>query len=362
MKLTKKKVLLASLAVCLVAIVSFGTLAWFTAEDTVVNEFYVGNTTTDPDEVFGIDLWERANGVDYGRNTADTQGVVYEEILPGQILDKDPYLTNTGIHPMYVRAIVTVTGADVLYEAMVPKNGDVSEWHNVGMFLPGTGDKWTLEHKYYTDDGEFVFVYYYNEILDPASDTFDGTTQKIFDDVVIPTELTKEQAAELDNFTITIEGQAIQSEHLVEVTNAKEAFIKYYDDGVDFDTPITIVSAPLKEDFLFPAGTQAALYEDINFSGDAQIVHSENAVLGLSNVTAEVDHDFIIRESDAAICISDCDFTLENGAKLISVGTNGGAYQVFLINVTVNGELLTDANAGQYLEGVQWFGAYPEWP
>lgn len=127
-------------------------------------------------------------------------------------------------------------------------------------------------------------------------------------------------------------------------------------------TPVTGTVAPLEEDFLFPAGTNAVLYKDARLSGDARIVHTENAVLGLSNVVADLDHDVIVRKSGGAICISDCEFTLTNGAKLITVGEGGDAYQVFLINVKVNGELLTDANAGQYLEGISWFGAYPEWP
>ena len=126
--------------------------------------------------------------------------------------------------------------------------------------------------------------------------------------------------------------------------------------------PIEVPIAPLEEDFLFPAGTNAVMYKDMVLSGDAQITHTENAVLGLYNVTANVDHNLIVRKSGGAICISDCDFTLTDGAKLISVGEGGDAYQVFLINVRVNGELLTDANAGQYLEGISWFGAYPEWP
>ena len=126
------------------------------------------------------------------------------------------------------------------------------------------------------------------------------------------------------------------------------------------DKPITIAPAPLEEDFLFPAGTNAVIYKDMAMSGDAQITHTENAVLGLSNVTAELDHDVIIRKSAGAIVIENCEFTLTDGAKLISVGEGGDAYQVFLINVYVNGELLTQENAGQYLEGISWFGAYTE--
>ena len=58
MKFTKKKVLVTSLAISIIAILSFGTIAWFTAEDSVTNKFYVGDTDTEADEVFGIDLWE----------------------------------------------------------------------------------------------------------------------------------------------------------------------------------------------------------------------------------------------------------------------------------------------------------------
>ena len=126
--------------------------------------------------------------------------------------------------------------------------------------------------------------------------------------------------------------------------------------------PISVPVAPLEEDFLFPKGTDAVLYKDMVLTGDAQIVHAENAVLGLSGVQATLDHDVIVRKSGGAICISDCNFTLTDGAKLITVGEGGDAYQVFLVNVTVNGELLNDTNAGQYLEGISWFGAYPEWP
>ena len=123
-----------------------------------------------------------------------------------------------------------------------------------------------------------------------------------------------------------------------------------------------VPSAPLEEDFLFPAGTNAVLYNDAVLIGDAQIVHTENSVLGLNNVTAELDHDVIVRKSGGAICIADSNFTLTDGAKLITVAEGGDAYQVFLINVTVNGVLLTQENAGQYLEGISWYGVYPEWP
>ena len=104
------------------------------------------------------------------------------------------------------------------------------------------------------------------------------------------------------------------------------------------------------------------LYKDMLLKDDAQIVHAENAVLGLSNVTAELDHDVIVRKSSAAICIENSEFTLTNGAKLITVAAGGDGYQVFLINVKVNGVLLTAENATQYMDGITSFSAVAEWP
>ena len=39
MKLTKKKVLVLSAAVCVLAILSMSTLAWFNASDSAINNF-----------------------------------------------------------------------------------------------------------------------------------------------------------------------------------------------------------------------------------------------------------------------------------------------------------------------------------
>ena len=125
---------------------------------------------------------------------------------------------------------------------------------------------------------------------------------------------------------------------------------------------IQVPAAPTEEDFLFPAGTNMVLYKDMLLKDDAQIVHAENAGLGLSNVTAELDHDVIVRKSSAAIVIENSEFTLTNGAKLITVGEGGDGYQVFLINVKVNGVLLTAENAGQYMKGITSFSAVAEWP
>ncbi len=357
-KMTKKKILLVALAVCLIAILSMGTLAWFTDEDSVTNNFYVGNTTVDPDDVFGIDLWETADTdndpetpeVEVGKGTKDTTGITYEEILPGQILDKNPYFTNTGIHPQYLRAIVTVTEADILREAMTPKDSDVSMWHNVEMFLPGTDEKWSRDYTFYTNKDTFVFVYNYTEPLQP-----NDVTGKLFDDVVIPTELTKEQAALIDNFSISIVGQVIQSEHLADVTTAKEAFAKYWDEpgvvaGVgqsDLYKETVAVSYPMTGDY----GTVSepiVEYDPANYTDEDYLGN-----LVMSDFTVEIEAGASLvtvpaTQANVSVVIMDAEYTVGAGGKIIDCPHSTGA--ILIYNVTINGEKITRANLDEMSE------------
>ncbi len=346
--MNKRKIFVVAVAVCLVAILSLGTLAWFTDEDAITNEFYVGSTDVEPDEVFGIDLWEESNGEIKGKDTKDDEGFTYEEILPGQIIDKDPYFTNTGIHGQYVRAIVTVTEADILKDAMVPKGADVSEWYDIEKFLPGTSEKWSLEYKFYTNKDTFVLVYYYTEVLGAGEDT-----EKLFDDVVIPTELTKEQAAEMENFSIKIVGQAIQAEHLADVTTAKEVFAKYWDEegviaGVstdkdlanEDDAPVSI-SYPVTGN-LGTFNNNAISYDPANYTDPDR----PGVLLG-SDITVTIKNgasfiDVPANVSNVTMHLKNTALTIEEGSKFIT-STHGTA-QIILENVSINGEKVTYSN------------------
>lgn len=362
----KKKLFIAALAICLVAIVSMGTLAWFTDEDEITNKFYVGDTNTDADKVFGIDLWETSdvNGDGQitddetkGKDTKDDEGFTYETILPGELLDKDPYFTNTGIHGQYLRAIVTVTEADILKEAMIPKGSEVSIWDDVKMFLPGTDDKWTIEYKYYTNKDTFVFVYYYDEVL-PAG----ATTEKLFDAVVIPTELTKEQAAEMDNFQINIVGQVIQNEHLADVTNAKEAFAKYWDEpgvvaGVTVDKDLatngpTTISYPVTGT-LGTFTTTPISYDEANYTDPAMpgVLLTSDATATIKSGASFIDVPATV--PNVTMYLKNTDLTIEAGSKFITSAHGTG--QIILENVTINGVKVTygniDAIVAEYVTG-----------
>lgn len=361
MKFTKKKVLVTSLAISIIAILSFGTIAWFTAEDSVTNKFYVGDTDTEADEVFGIDLWENrdTNGDgDYNEegDAEKAEGLTYETILPGEVLSKEPHLENTGIHPQYVRAIVTVSEADILKVAMTPKGADVSEWFDVEKFLPGTSDKWTLEYKYHTNKDTFVFVYYYNEVLAAGA-----VTEKLFDAVVIPTEFTKEQAAQMDNFDITILGQAIQSEHLADpanpgqmITNAKDAFATYWDEegvvaGVVLDKDLAVEGSTVPNASPL-TGTVTAADTLIEYNPDLYQDDPETrGILVMSDLSATVKQNvdmvtFPADTNNGMILITDSTFTVEEGGTIVN--NLGGPSNTVMIygEVIINGVEMNSSN------------------
>lgn len=228
-KMNKKKIVVISLTVSVIAILSLGSLAWFTAEDSVTNKFMIAESTEDPDKTFGIDVWETVDQdrdgqtEEVGKGTKDNNAQ-FEQVLPGEVITKEPVITNTGVHPMYVRAIVTVSDADYLVSHIL--DGDYSyNWWDTDRLLPGTPDTWKLDQILLQND-ELILIYYYQAELAAGA-----TTDEIFQDVVIPTEMTVEDAMAMQDFSVSVFGHAIQSENLADVTNAKEAFEKYWDNA-----------------------------------------------------------------------------------------------------------------------------------
>ena len=61
MKLNKKKVFALALAVCMAAILSFSTLAWFSDSDSVDNKFQIADSTQQPDKIFSVDVREKVD-------------------------------------------------------------------------------------------------------------------------------------------------------------------------------------------------------------------------------------------------------------------------------------------------------------
>lgn len=210
MRLNKKKVFVTSLAVSLVAILSFGTLAWFHAKDSVTNKFMVANSEDEADKIFSVDVWEYVDG-----NTAnkDQDGNEYNNIVPGGRYHKEPYVENTGLYDQWIRVKVTVSDGDA-WMTILGEDYDLES-----IFEGFDGNAWTRHEEPTLDpvSKELTYVYYLNYKLAPTE------TAVLFNTVVIPTQLTQyDMEALVGAFELSIEADALQADRTG--NSAYEAF------------------------------------------------------------------------------------------------------------------------------------------
>jgi len=208
MKMSKKKVFVVALAVCLLAITSVGTLAWFSASDSLTNDFHVA-TDENGKADFSVAVIEDAGNDGEENNDG---GYTYDSILPGDVLKKDVKIKNTGAYDEYIRVIVEIDNAAAWREALGSDyrfencfiGFDPTMWEevNVNENIPGV-DK-------------IVIVAYYKNVLKCSPE--EETEITLFTDVKIPEELTVDNANALGNsFTIKVKAHAIQSENIDEL-------------------------------------------------------------------------------------------------------------------------------------------------
>ena len=215
MQWNKKKVFTLALAVCLIAIVSMGSLAWFTDDDTVTNDFLIaGSDNENPDEVFSIDVWENNPG-------GDPDGYTYENILPGDVLQKEVYVKNTGAYEQYARVIIVVSQANEWMAAMgktgteYPALSQLVNGLNTGNWDPADANA----PRYDAQNNTFWYVLYVPETLAVNEEV------KVFDSVRIPEGMTRDQAAAFGGgFSINVYAQAVQTKNLGDADTAAEAF------------------------------------------------------------------------------------------------------------------------------------------
>ena len=211
MKLTKKKVFVVALAVCLIAVLSMSTLAWFNASDEVTNKFYVADSADTADEIFSVDLWETD---EEGNEVA---GKEYSNIAPGDVLDKDPTVENTGAYDQWIRVKVTVTNANAWISAL--GNG-----YDLGTMFGGHKEtEWTRYDagEYDAQANTYTMVYYLNEKLAPTK------TAVLFETVTIPNTLDQSDMVFIDGkFELTVLAEALQADNTGD--SAKAAFDAYW--------------------------------------------------------------------------------------------------------------------------------------
>lgn len=213
----KKKLFVVALVVCLLATISMGTLAWFNAQDEVENKFYVADSTdTNPEDIFSIDVYENYDSDGDDTDEEYQSGITYEDILPGDELQKEAYVKNTGYYDQYVRVTVTISdatawihavGQDIAIENLFV-GFDAAKWNHISKAIDNTTDTIT-------------YVLYYNDILDGSDDNDGGATINLFNAVKIPTSLDQADVAEFDgNFTVNVKAEAVQTENVVPANTA----------------------------------------------------------------------------------------------------------------------------------------------
>ena len=218
MKMTKKKVFVTALAVCLIAIISMGTLAWFNASDEVTNKFMIADSDQDGTPDFKVDVWEN-DPTD--PTVKDTDGVTYKDIAPGDVLAKNPTVENMGDYDQWIRVYVTFDEWAKI-EAACTNQGistDLREWLDVDSAY------WTADNNATViADNTVTYVYYYNYKL-AATDP--NSTAVLFNNVTIPGEFEQaDMAFTSGDFTIKVKAEALQADNTGD--NAQTAFATYW--------------------------------------------------------------------------------------------------------------------------------------
>ena len=219
MKLNKKKVFVAALAVCLVAIISMGTLAWFSDSDFVKNDFMITDSTvTNPDEVFSVDIYEtkvdeNGNVVTDANGKPETTdaGNTYDNIAPGDVLTKDPTVKNTGTYNQWVRVKVTLSNAENWLALFKKYNLTLND-----LFTNIDSDAWVGVEDYTITGGAMTFTYFLKDQLAP------NQTVTLFDKVTIPEIFDQTDIYAVKEFALTFVAEAVQVENTKD--NAVDAF------------------------------------------------------------------------------------------------------------------------------------------
>lgn len=214
MKTAKKAMLMTLCAIILVVATVFGTMAYLTSDDEVVNTFTVGNVAIKLDEAkVGTD-GKALTGADATRVKENSY-----KLLPGHVYDKDPTVTVlAGSEESYVKMTVTVNKANELDAIFAPGGAnltsifggyDATNWIDKGNTKDATANTRTYE-------------FWYKEAV--GAPTADVALDALFDSITVPDSITKEQLATIEGMTITVNAYAIQADGFATADAAWEAF------------------------------------------------------------------------------------------------------------------------------------------
>lgn len=217
MKKTKQ---IIALLLCLVMVVAgsvFATVAYLTAQESVLNTFTVGNVDIKLDETV-----VNPDGTVTNPDDKTEEGNKYH-LIPGQTYVKDPTVTVIKeSEASYVRMRVTINCMSALKEIFgddfLPQDfvagWDPAVWETTGIILEDA-DMATYEFRYY-------------ETVSTIGAEEDLKLDPLFDSFTLPSTVNNEQLAKLDTLQISVLGEAIQAATFNTADEAWAAFDAQY--------------------------------------------------------------------------------------------------------------------------------------
>ena len=199
--MNKKKVLIAAFVLALVLSIG-GVLAYFSDTETKTNTFTVGSVRIELNET----AWDATGHTDA------------ESVLPNQMIDKDPTISNTGNNAAYVFIKVSIPKATVTIEA---DNGTGSTSVSQELFTlinssnqPGVNSGWELVSSDTTGANTNEYIYSYSSggtMTSLAKNT--TTTNPLFNKIQFA-NVQEGWGIEGQNYNVVVTGYAIQTENL----------------------------------------------------------------------------------------------------------------------------------------------------
>ena len=266
MKMTKKKVFVTALAICLIAVISVGTLAWFTAEDNVENKFEIMDSLTN----FEIDVWEVVDpdgdgvGTTVGFEEEGNVYTLYEDVVPGGSYMKEVYVENNSNNELatqYVKVEVTFTNYAAIRAMTIDLSDPTQELYDCTNMLVdpnfSTDEQDSKAWWYDADatrieDNKATYVFYLKTIL---ADDDDAVC--LFKGVEIPETMDINDAAylyETNGFQINVVAYAIQSANIKDPSGSSDLDHARY----AFGTPWSNSDSQPGTEYYPPVTTEAA--------------------------------------------------------------------------------------------------------
>ncbi|MCQ2512502.1 MAG: hypothetical protein MJ092_03850 [Lachnospiraceae bacterium] len=168
----KKKMLTISLIVICLSLLAFGTVAYFTTEDTAVNVITASNIKIDLQESMLSDSGELVPFEDQ------------LDVMPGAKVSKIMQVANTGDQPAYIRVKLE---KEICLQDSSRVDGSILQLDINTAF-------WT----------EMDGFYYYNAALDPEE-----TTEPLFHTVTFPTDMGNEYQNSVATISVTAQGTQV---------------------------------------------------------------------------------------------------------------------------------------------------------